>query len=303
MMPIDIVVPFVDNNDPDWQYILMKESRKQDRDYNKNSPRYRRWNNFKYWFRGVAKFMPWIRKVHLILMQPSQIPEWLNTDSVNIVYHKDIIPEKYLPTFNSGTIEMFLHNIPDLSEHFIYSNDDMFAIDNLSPSNFFDKDGNPLTIGQWQSPKELSIWEQMLVNDANLVKEHFKLSEKNILFKSKHNMHPFLKSTIIEVFNIYKDKILKSCTQFRDSINHTQILFYGWQNCKYPNTVSQIKQTYIRLQDIDKENLKTAILNKNNQYQLICLNDGGGLQNYKVLKKTIIDSFKKLLPDKCKYEN
>ena len=303
MIPIDIVIPFVDNNDPDWQYIFIKESKKQDRNYNRNNSRYRRWNNFKYWFRGVAKFMPWIRKVHLILMQPSQIPEWLNTSSVNIVYHKDIIPEEYLPTFNSNTIEMFIHNIPDLSEHFVYSNDDMFAIGNLSPDNFFDKDGNPKTIVQWYSPKELSVWEQMLSNDANLIKEHFKLDEKGTFFKNGHNMQACLKSVRKEVFDLYKDRILKSCTQFRDTKNYTPILFYGWQYYKYPNTTSKLNQTYIGLQDVDEDILSSIIINKNKQYQLVCLNDGGGVRNYKVLKKTIINSFKELLPDKCKYEN
>ena len=114
-------------------------------------------------------------------------------------------------------------------------------------------------------------------------------------------MQACLKSAREEVFNTYKDKILESCTQFRDTKNYTPILFYGWQYYKYPNTTSQVNQTYVGLQRIDKDALHSLITSK--QYQLVCLNDGGGVRNYKVLKKTIIDSFRELLPDKCKYEN
>jgi len=56
---------------------------------------------------------------------------------INIVLHEDIIPEKYLPTFNSTTIEMFLCKIKGLSEHFIYFNDDMFPVMPHSMNDFF----------------------------------------------------------------------------------------------------------------------------------------------------------------------
>ena len=51
--------------------------------------------------------------------------------------HERIIPNELLPTFNSTTIEMYLHRIPDLAEQFIYSNDDMFPIRPLQISDFF----------------------------------------------------------------------------------------------------------------------------------------------------------------------
>lgn len=87
--------------------------------------------------------MPFIRTVHLIVSNIEQVPEWLDQSKVHVVLHKDIIPEDLLPTFNSTTIEMYLHKIDGLSEHFIYSNDDMLAINALSQENFF-KDGLPV---------------------------------------------------------------------------------------------------------------------------------------------------------------
>lgn len=28
--------------------------------------RYRDWDNLQYWFRGVEKFAPWVRKIHFV---------------------------------------------------------------------------------------------------------------------------------------------------------------------------------------------------------------------------------------------
>ena len=48
----------------------------------------------------------------------------------------------YLPTFNINSIELNLHRIKGLSEHFVFFNDDMFLIDSVRPEDFF-KNGFP----------------------------------------------------------------------------------------------------------------------------------------------------------------
>ena len=52
---------------------------------------YRDWGTFKYWFRGVEKFAPWVNKVYLVTDQ--QKPSWLNITSEKLVLvdHSDII--------------------------------------------------------------------------------------------------------------------------------------------------------------------------------------------------------------------
>ena len=54
-----------------------------------------------------------------------------------IVKHEDYIPEEFLPTFQSRTIDMNFHRIKDLSEHFVYFNDDMFLINPTTKEDFF----------------------------------------------------------------------------------------------------------------------------------------------------------------------
>lgn len=55
-----------------------------------------------------------------------QKPERLNENHPKLVLmnHKDYIPSDYLPTFNSQTIKLNLHRIPDLSEKFVLFIDD-----------------------------------------------------------------------------------------------------------------------------------------------------------------------------------
>ena len=69
---------------------------------------------------------------------------------VKIIDHKVIFKgfEEFLPVFNSNSIETMVYKIPDLSEHFIYFNDDLFLIKETKPSDFF-RDGNPVLRGKW----------------------------------------------------------------------------------------------------------------------------------------------------------
>jgi hypothetical protein len=64
---------------------------------------------------------------------------------VNIIKHSDFIPSHFLPTFNSATIECFLHRIKSLSNFFIYGNDDTYIMNTCYESDFF-KNGMPLNV-------------------------------------------------------------------------------------------------------------------------------------------------------------
>lgn len=90
--------------------------------------RYRDWNLLPYWFRAVDKFAPWVRKIHFVTW--GHVPKFLQVKAskLHIVKHNEFIPEEYLPTFSSHAIEMNIHRIPSLAEHFVYFNDDMFLL-------------------------------------------------------------------------------------------------------------------------------------------------------------------------------
>ena len=173
-MDIDFVVLWVDGNDPEWQKEKAKYQGKSLNDSN-SSNRYRDWGLMPYWFRAVEKFAPWVRKIHFVTC--GHLPDFLNTASpkLNIVKHSDFIPEEYLPTFSSHAIEMNIHRIPGLSEHFVYFNDDTFLLRPLSETAFF-KDGLPCTSAV-ERPIELKgnfgVWQHAAVNDLSVVNSHF----------------------------------------------------------------------------------------------------------------------------------
>ena len=54
---IDIVVPFYNDSDPKWRKVC-EEYMMQDNRYDRQvsgEERYRDWNNFQYWFRGIEE--------------------------------------------------------------------------------------------------------------------------------------------------------------------------------------------------------------------------------------------------------
>ena len=138
---MDIVITYVDGNDPVW---------KKDYEKTTNVPvmekRFRDWGTLKYLLRGIETKMPFIRNVYLVVSHPSQVPQWVDKEHLNIVLHSDIIPAEFLPTFNCNPIEMHLHRIAGLDEEYLYFNDDMFPVGDCKPTDFF-RDGRPVQIG------------------------------------------------------------------------------------------------------------------------------------------------------------
>lgn len=137
MQPIDFVMPWVDGDDPTWQSEKLRVVPTDDDSCDARAERFRDWRTLRYWFRGIEAFTPWVRKVHFITW--GHLPQWLNVDhpKLNIVRHQDYIPQKYLPTFNSHTIELNLHRIRGLCEQFVYWNDDVFPLHPLRQEDFF----------------------------------------------------------------------------------------------------------------------------------------------------------------------
>lgn len=136
---VDYVVPYVDGTDPLWQESFIKY--KADCTYADKLELAKRYSPnilFKYQFRGIEKFMPWITTVHLLVSSKSQVPSWINPNNVHVVEHKEFIPQDILPIFNSSTLECFLHRIPNLAECFVYSNDDCYVTNHIRKEELFD---------------------------------------------------------------------------------------------------------------------------------------------------------------------
>ena len=134
--PIDIVIPWVDENDDKWQAV--KNSFSGDNEnFETSNVRFQSWDNLHLWFRAIEECMPWVNRIFLITC--GQVPNFLNKNNgkLKLVYHEEYIPKEYLPTFNSNTIEMNVHRIKDLSENFILFSDDVFPLKPIPEEYYF----------------------------------------------------------------------------------------------------------------------------------------------------------------------
>lgn len=330
---IDFVITWVDGNDEKWQQEKNKYLKNTLNDNKKNDTvRYREWDNLKYWFRAVEKFTPWVNKIYFVTY--GHIPKWLNVDNPKliIVNHKDYIPEEYLPTFSSHPIEFNIHRIKDLSEHFVYFNDDMFITNYMTKNDFF-KRGLPRDIAVIQpvtNKGENNAFPHILLNNMRIINNHF--SKKNVIkknvtkwfnpiyglsnFKSffnymgssifsgfliPHIPTSYLKSSFNELWNKEFDIFNSTClNKFRNNgdINHFVIAYYQMCQGKFYPRSRRIGKYF----SISNNNKKICDAIKNKKYKLICLNDIDDTINYEKARDEVNSAFNEILPEKSSFE-
>jgi hypothetical protein len=132
-------------------------------------------NELKYSIRSVIKYAPWVNKIFILMNPPKKIPSWFNESYKNkiiLVDHNDTFKRQHMPCTNSNSIETTIINIPGLSEHFIYFNDDVFLGNNVSYLNFFNKDGSKIIVDD----KRIENCKSMIIENT-ISKVDFKLPE------------------------------------------------------------------------------------------------------------------------------
>lgn len=304
MDKIDFVVPWVDSNDPAW--IESYNYYRQDKTI-LDKVRFRNWGLFRYWFRAVEKYAPWVNKVFLITN--GKFPDWINPECKKLVLvkHSDYIPDKYLPTFNSKTIELNLGRINELSEHFVYFNDDIFINSPITPQHYF-KEGLPCdynfeTVFRNPIYNKYNRFGFELDNlcDISVINNHFSRMDtirqawkkwygrhlwgKPIFFSLllfgrpwfenfafSHLENPMLKSIFQEIWEEEEEFLDRSCSRFRDDASLNQHLIRYWQfasNKFYPS-----KRYGLAYFTYSKEITDDLIINlKSGHCSSICIND------------------------------
>lgn len=282
-MVIDYVVPMVFHEDAEWRKNFDKIGSWYDEGDLGSVVRYRSWRNEHLLIKCVKRFMPFVRTIYVILAQESQKQAWMDKEGVRIVYHEDIIPERYLPTFNSQTIEMYLTNIPDLSERFIYGNDDMFPVAALTEEDFF-YEGLPCVHYQEVAfPDEPNYFHFGCRNGLNFVAEEFGKKYINTWLKCGHGLTPMLKSTWKHLWERDKE-IEKSLSPFREPKNFNQWLCPWWHyfSGQYIDVVPET--VYVSPKNSITEVLE-AILSDSSK--IVCINDNEALDDYEAFSEIV----------------
>lgn len=203
---IDFVVSWVNSNDVEWQRRMNSQLKKMGKtQLMVGEERYHDFGFFKYWFRSVEKFAPWVK--HVFLVTDQQIPDFFHeTDKVSVVDHKEFIPKEYLPTYSSSVIELFLDRIPGISEHFVYFNDDMLLNSKVKPTDFFAKSGLPKDAAIPSVLQPISEFDHLPFNDILVLNQIFKKSDvlkkyRRKFFSTKYGFNNLLKAILTLPFN------------------------------------------------------------------------------------------------------
>jgi hypothetical protein len=332
---IDIIVPWVDGSDSVWlkEKELWYEKCGKDKKSNSNI-RFQSWDNLKYWFRAIEKFMPWVNKICFITW--GHLPDFLDISNpkLKIIRHKDYIPEKYLPTYNSNTIEMNYHRIPDLEENFIIFNDDFFPLQPIEEEYYFKNNtvcdeaveghivpvdtGLISNMAKYVQVNNLTIinryFNKRNVQDKNwdkwFCKDYGELLERNKSlqywydfsgFRDPHMASAMKKSTLRRLWEAEKIALdIASKNHFRDYTDVSQYLIRYWQLCEgdfYP------RRTLGKFYAVNIENCEEiAKAIERQEWQMISINENCTGEEFEAVKRRINRALEKVLPTKSSYE-
>lgn len=270
--PIDVVFTWVDDSDHEWRkrYQHYKQFVNENNigQYATDPARFSNHNELRYSLGSVQKFLPWVRRIYIVT--DNQCPVWLKTnDRIRIIDHKDIIEKEYLPTFNSHVIEAHLHKIPDLAEHFIYFNDDVFVARPLPPGHFFRSNG---LASLFMSKKSLAAMQGKGINTPTLSASLKSVSILNYDFSQLidyslvHTYVPLRKSMFEEAWDFYSTELhtfLPNKFRTNNDINMATF-FVPWLSylrgtavpsrdiCYYFNVRSPSAATYFKALEVAK---------------------------------------------------
>lgn len=334
-MDIDFVVLWVDGNDPAWQAEKRKWEGKTDD--NNGVHRFRDWGLMQYWFRAVEKYAPWVRKIHFVTW--GHLPPFLDISNpkLHIVRHEDYMPREALPCFSANPLEMNLHRIEGLAEHFVYFNDDIFLTRPMKPEQFFDlKTGLPRAqfcempccfqgelktwslfwarglglINKW-FPKRGIPWKRyfgLYVNRAYPLADNIRTLTLRLIYpgyftglRLSHTYYCYRKSTFETIWEREPEVLTRTtANRFRNWEDINQYFAYMWQLAS--GEFAPVRMNFM-LSSIQEDTIDTicqAIASQ--RYDSVCLNDSSSEVDFETLARQLDEAFGKTLPEKCSFE-
>lgn len=236
---IDIVIAWVDGEDPTHKSkrkTYITGSKEDQHDDIAGSTRFSSIGEIEFCVGSILRFAPFVNKIFIVTdnQDPKLIPFVErnfpeNKTPIEIVDHKVLFEgyEQYLPNFNSLSIETMLFRMPNLSENFVYLNDDFFLAAPISPEDWFVGD-SLVCYGSkfptWQA--ELLRWAKSLKGGAQQFGyKDAMLNAAKLLGKSYFRYFPHApialhKSCLVEYYQKHPEHIVHNIKhRFRE---HTQ---------------------------------------------------------------------------------
>ncbi|MGX1748713.1 stealth conserved region 3 domain-containing protein [Glutamicibacter protophormiae] len=308
--PIDAVYTWVDGDDVKWQESRLRLQAELSGEHFHpeaiHTARFRSRDELKYSLRSLEYFAPWFRKIFIVTAD--QIPEWLDVKhpKIQVVSHREIFEEKDLPTFNSNAIISRLHHIPDLSENYVYINDDVLFGKPVTKEQFFTPGGIALV-----SPSNnRRPFGPPLVDDGphfNITRNIRSLLETEFGFvvsrAIKHTPHPMLKSVHFEMESRFPDTYSATCaSRFRhhDDIVADQLHHY-YAQIRGKATPGSLTYNYINILDDNYSSVLVDTL-KLKDRDAFCINDAPVDGATPIDDKVVNEFFETYFPVKSDFE-
>ncbi len=337
---IDIVVLWVDPQDPEWQneYNTFASNKI---DTSNDKSRFRDFGTLRFVFRSIEMFLPWVRKIHLVTH--GHYPEWLdkNNSQINVVSHKEMFKDPTnLPVFNSQAIEMNFLGIEDLAENFIYFNDDTIVFNDVGKDRFFKNElpvdfliqGLPRKGWFYRKFIRNNLYVDAINNDLDSINSHFskwktvfqnptsffnreynlKQNIQNFIFciyptflnfKMYHHPQAYLKSTLQEVYNEFSEKInYTSSSKFRSTGDYNQFIYRYWQLVS-GLFYPQYSNDHVTYHITNEKDLQNCIADFSSK-AFICINDSPKLdgEQYDRAYEQMQRALTSHFPNKSKFE-
>ena len=278
---IDMVFSWVDGTDSEFQraraqrlaaYVVGEGD--------DSEARFRQIDELKYALRSVAIFAPWVRRIFIVTDSPR--PAWLDEDPrVTIVRSEEFFADpSVLPTHNSHAVESQLHRIEGLSEHFLYSNDDMFFGRPVRPEMFFSPGGitkfieATTRIGLGDANPARSGFENAARVNRALLRERFgRVTTRHL----EHAATPLRRSVMAELEAAFPEDFARTAASvFRSAtdISVTNSLYHYYALM----TGRAVQQTAARVRYIETTLARAPgemeRLLRDRDVDFFCLNDG-----------------------------
>ena len=293
---MDYVFPYVDCSDPVWR----EQYRQANNCMTMDESRFRPFGTLRYVFRGMAKMMPFIDRVVLIVSTESQVPEWVDRDKVRIVTHSEFMPRGHLPTFNSSVIESDMWRIDGLSERFIYGNDDFFPLKPLTEDDFF-CDGKPRLRFEASDYRKRNLFRRCCRKGMDMVADAVgeERTDPNVLLKPQHCMKGMTVTHMKAVGRLCGARIEHTITLQRHQRNVTGYIYHYYAYYTGDYAPFETNYKYIRI-----DNDYAEVLDCIDSERILCINDAGYLdkKHYDAACEALKQKFESVFPERCQYE-
>ena len=299
----DIVYLWVDGNDPVWRAKRRRATQKLCATthstmalYGNVEGRFRDNDELRYSLRALERFYP--GHGHIYVVTDGQAPAWLKPSSqLTLVDHRELMPAKSLPTFDSGNIESYIHRIPGLSERYFYFNDDVFFGAPVKLSDWFWDDG---FYTAWSD--DAPVTDEPLRADATSLENACRLSgqwlgnghhhhlpaaghgpERQMIEPYRHTFRtfahaprPMLKSLLFELEGKAPDMFAQvRSTVFRTWLKPTIVSDFvlRWALAHGVAKIRDYSHLYVSSGDADKASQLQALVASAGKLDFFCVND------------------------------